>query len=639
MTLMKRPNLVAATRLRAWHLLLASLLLLAGPALAQTSTTTLRKDLKKDFGAVGDGKANDQAAFQKAADFFNQRAKTSTGSSPAVLAIPKGVYLVGRPNPLGNDGIDVLRLAGCRNLTIQGADSATTEIRYASGLHYGAFDPAGQRPFEAPNAFFVDRKYAAIVGTCIVLQNCENVAVTGLAINGNVGKAVVGGHWGDTGIQLNYDGIFVGDSRRITLRGLALHHFGRDGIQVLNHLAKSLDDATADNILLENLTCTYNGRQGLSVTGVSGLRAVNCSFSHTGRVVIPALGKALFSNPGAGVDLEPENGFVKNVRLDNCRLVNNAGQALVSDRPAGDHPEATKNIVIANSLLWGTTNWSAWVTQPDFLFTNCRIYGAFVHGARANKPSDATRFVGCTFEDRAYRGQPAYGQSLLQSDGAARYMSFTDCRFVGTRGYLVWAIVSKPQGGGYPDTASFFHLRRCTFLYDYTQPTQGAYDNLQGAVFTGANVWRDGPRRTSKHYTGVTLGNGGASGSTVVRAPGSLQLLATNTAYTVVAGLDIGRNPARTRDSASVVVGAGNSLTINDLGWTVTELYIGPTSRLIIKKGASLNVAGHTKVIIAGQLIVEDGAYFNVDPATPVTTVGRGRLRLAPRAIKGRRPG
>jgi hypothetical protein len=632
MTLMKIDNPVAATRLRAWHLLLASLLLLAGPALAQTSATTLRKDLKKDFGAVGDGKTNDQAAFQKAADFFNQRAKTPAGSAPAVLAIPKGVYLVGRQNPLGNDGIDVLRLAGCRNLTIQGADSATTEIRYASGLHYGAFDPAGQRPFEAPNAFFVDRKYAAIVGTCLVLQNCENVAVTGLAINGNVGRAVVGGHWGDTGIQLNYDGIFVGDSRRITLRGLALHHFGRDGIQVLNHLAKSLDDAQADNILLENLTCNYNGRQGLSVTGVSGLRAVNCSFSHTGRVVIPALGKALFSNPGAGVDLEPENGFVKNVRLDNCRLVNNAGQALVSDRPAGDHPEATKNVVIANSLLWGTTNWSAWVTQPDFLFTNCRIYGAFVHGTRADNPSEATRFVSCTFEDRAYRGQTAYGQSLLQSDGTARYMSFTNCRFVGTHGYLMWAIVAKP------DTASYFHLRGCTFLYDYVQPTQGAYNNLQGSVFTGANVFRDGPHRTSKYHTNTTLGNGGAPQSTVVRAPGSLQLLATDCAYIVVAGLDIGRQPRRTRDSASVVVGATNSLIINDLGYAVAELYIGPTSRLVIKKGGSLEVAPHTKVVIAGQLIVEDGGYFFVDPATPVTTVGPGRLRLAPRAIKGRRP-
>ncbi|MGI4761821.1 MAG: right-handed parallel beta-helix repeat-containing protein [Janthinobacterium lividum] len=635
---MSLDNLVTATRLGTWRLLLASLLLLANLAQAQPSTTTLRKDLKKDFGAVGDGRTNDEAAFQKAADFFNKRAQTPAGTAPAVLAIPRGVYLVGRQDAAGTSAV-VLNLVGCRNLVVAGADSATTEIRYASGLRYGAFDPTTKKPFESPTAFFVDRNYAATVGTAIVLQNCTNVTVEGLAINGNSARAVIGGHWGDTGIQLNYDGIFISESQRITLRRLALHHMGRDGIQVLNHLAKTLDDAQADNIVLENMTCTYNGRQGLSVTGVSGLRATNCSFSHTGRVIIPALGKALVSNPAAGVDLEPEGGFVKNVRFDNCRFVDNAGQGIVSDRVGGSGPSTTKNIVVANSLVWGLTNWSAWVSQPGFLFSNCRIYGAFVHGCRAVRPADATRFVGCTFEDRPYHGQAAYGTFMLHSDGAARYMSFTDCRFIGTNGYLIWAIVGKPEGGGAPDTASFFHLRRCTFLYDYTRPTQGSYDNLQAAVFTGANTFRDGPHRTSKHYTRMTLGNGAASGSTVVRAPGSLQLLATNCLYNVVAGLDIGRSPARARDSASVIVGANNTIVISDLGWTVTELYIGPTARLVLKKGASLEVAAHTKVTIAGQLIVEDGAYFYVDPATPVTTVGRGQLRLAPKAIKGRRPG
>jgi len=619
--------------------LLGSLaLLLASLGLAHAAPTPLRKDLKKDFGATGDGKTNDQAAFQKAAAFFNQRATTPEGNAPATLYIPKGVYLVGRQDAAGTGAV-VLDLLGCRNLVIEGVDSTATEIRYASGLRYGAFDPAAKKAFESPTAFFVDRKYAASVGTAIVLRNCDNVTVTGLAINGNSAQAVVGGHWGDTGIQLDYDGIFVNESRRITLRRLALHHLGRDGVQVLNHLAKNLDDAQADNILLENLTCTYNGRQGLSVTGVSGLRALNCSFSHTGRVIIPALGKALSSNPGAGVDLEPEGGFVKNVRLDNCRFIDNAGQGIVSDGPGGSRPSTTKNIVVANSLLWGITNWSAWITQPGVLFSNCRIYGAFVHGCRAVRPADATRFVGCTFEDKPYRGQAAYGTFMLHSDGAARYMSFTDCRFIGTNNYLIWAIIGKPEGGGTPDTASFFHLRRCTFLYDYTHPTQGTYNNLQAAVFMGNNVVRNGPHRTSTHFTSMTLGNGAALGSTVVRAPGSLQLLATNCAYNVVAGLDIGRSPARTRDSASVIVGAQNALVIQNIDWGVAELYIGPTARLVLKKGASLEVQAHTKVTIAGQLLVEDGAYFYVDPATPVTMVGRGQLRLAPRAIKGRRPG
>nr|GFC54095.1 hypothetical protein [Tanacetum cinerariifolium] len=175
------------------------------------------------------------------------------------------------------------------------------------------------------------------------------------------------------------DGIFVSNSRHVRLSKLAVHHFGRDGIQVLSHLAKKLDDPAQEDILLENSRFDYNGRQGLSITGVNGLRAVNCSFSHTGRVVIPALGKPLYSNPGAGVDLEPEGGYVANVRLESCRFVDNAGQGIVSDR-YGNGPPTTKNIVIRNCLVWGVTNWSAWVRQTDFLFENCRIYGAFITG-------------------------------------------------------------------------------------------------------------------------------------------------------------------------------------------------------------------------------------------------------------------
>ncbi|HEX8658139.1 MAG TPA: glycosyl hydrolase family 28-related protein, partial [Hymenobacter sp.] len=96
----------------------------------QAARSVLRKDLKKDFGAVGDGKTNDQAAFERAADFFNKRAKTAGAAGPAELHIPRGVYLVGRQDS-ANKGADVLRLVGCRNLSVVGDDSATTEIRYA----------------------------------------------------------------------------------------------------------------------------------------------------------------------------------------------------------------------------------------------------------------------------------------------------------------------------------------------------------------------------------------------------------------------------------------------------------------------------------------------------------------------------
>ena len=118
---------------------LSALLLLLGNLRAQAQPT-LHKDLKKDFGAVGDGRTNDQAAFQRAADFFNDRAKTPAGAGRAVLHLPAGTYLVGQPGPATVP--DLLALRNCRNISIVGADSATTEIRYADGIYYGTFDPA-----------------------------------------------------------------------------------------------------------------------------------------------------------------------------------------------------------------------------------------------------------------------------------------------------------------------------------------------------------------------------------------------------------------------------------------------------------------------------------------------------------------
>jgi hypothetical protein len=608
-----------------WLILLLNGWLLLGVSLGAAAQATLHKDVKKDFGALGDGRTNDQAAFAKAAAFFNERAKTPAGAVRAVLHIPKGIYRVGQPSPgsLSN----VLQFVNCRNLSIVGADSAATEIRYADSLRYGAFDPTTHAVYESPKAFFTDWSWGVGGGTAIVLQDCGNVQVANLTLNGNSEHLLVGGHWGDTGIQLSFDGIFVSNSRHVQLSKLAVHHFGRDGIQVLNRLAKSVDDPAQEDILLENSRFDYNGRQGLSITGANGLRAVNCSFSHTGRVVIPALGKALYSNPGAGVDLEPEGGYVTNVRLESCRFVDNAGQGIVSDR-YGDGPPTTKNIVIRNCLVWGLTNWSAWVRQPSFLFENCRIYGAFVTGSALG--ASPTRFVGCTFEDRAYHGQPAYGQHLVYSNKEARAMRFTNCRFVGTRNGLLYAEAAAP------DTTSAFRLHGCTFVLDQAEPSIGVDNLLKTVVFSGTTTVASGPQRVTPTPTDFRLGTTESSNSVRVQPGGQLRLLAPGCRYLLQNGLAIGQ-PAG-RKTASVVVGLDNIMTLSGVADKEPELYIGPDAQLVIKKGGALEIQPHTKVTIAGQLIVEDGAYFFQDAQAQVTTTGQGKLQVMPGALRSKHP-
>lgn len=615
------------TRAARW---LALVGLLLGAATGLRAQAVLRKDLQRDFGAVGDGRTNDQAAFERAAAFFNQRARTPAGATGrAELRIPKGVYLVGRQDATGK-GANVLHLVGCRHLTVLGADSATTEIRYAPGLRYGAFDPATSQPYEAPTAYFTDWKYGASGGTCLVLQGCEDVQVANLNLNGNSAHQLIGGHWGDTGIQLPFDGVFVSNSQRITLRHLALHHFGRDGIQVQNHLTKGLDDLHREGVVLEQCTCDYNGRQGLSLTGVNGFRAVDCSFSHTARVLNRGTGHVLFSNPAAGVDVEPEGGYVANVAFVRCRFVDNGGQGLVSDRPAGPHPPITANIRLTGCTLWGTTNWSAWVTQPGFGFQDCLLYGAFVHGCDAASLAEGTWFRGCTFEDKPYLGRAAMGPFLVLSDRYARRLRFADCRFVGTRDYLIHAV---PLGA---DSAGGFAFHRCVFEFDYARPPQGSFDLLDGARLTGRTVFRDGPHRTHPEPADFYLGRVAGGGLTRIQGPGRLSLRARNSRYLVHGTLVVGQG--RGYRAAELVVGADNALVLASSDQDSAALYIGPEAHVRVQKGGALELRRYARVTIAGRLDVAAGAYFFRDSLARVRTVGHGVLRVAPGVRQTKHP-
>ena len=74
----------------------------------------------KDFGAVGDGVANDTAAIQKALNDGRSDASMNYYGRPSALYFPAGTYLVS----------DTLHWIGCC-MTLQGAGSSTSIIRLA----------------------------------------------------------------------------------------------------------------------------------------------------------------------------------------------------------------------------------------------------------------------------------------------------------------------------------------------------------------------------------------------------------------------------------------------------------------------------------------------------------------------------
>jgi hypothetical protein len=409
------------------------LFLLAGQA-----QTYIVKNIKS-FGAKGDGKTSDQAAFKMASEFFNKRGGNGK------LIIPKGIYLVGNQVFTGGQlnkpaylGEDVLHFTNIKNFTIKGSDDAI--LKYINGVRIGTFSPKTGEVYNHGNTTFTDRTYAAIPGMCIIIENGQNIQISNLTLDGNSKNMIVGGIYGDKGWQLPHYGIFIMNSRNVMVNTINAHHFGLDGICVSNKVATS-----PDSISITNSTFEYNSRQGLSWVGGNQLYVKNCKFNHTGR------GK-FYSSPGAGLDIEGEVGPIRNGVFDHCEFINNIGLGMGAD--SGDSGDCTFN----DCTFWGSTNFSLWVTKPNFTFTRCNIYGSAARGYSSPDIKNATKFFECLFEDKPYNGQPPYGKYLVESNESKR-MNFSNCTFVTNTKKICW--LASPNT--FSDEEKY-QLNNCKFI-------------------------------------------------------------------------------------------------------------------------------------------------------------------------------
>jgi hypothetical protein len=383
-------------------------------ALIARSQILLTKSIK-EFGAHGDGRTNDHLAFEKAAKFFNQR------RGQGKLFIPRGVYVVGRQDLRAGLILQhVLEFKGCQNLTIEGNGAV---IKYKDSLRYGAFDPSTSKPYYSDQPVFAEYSFGASIGNFIQLTNCNNIVVKNIEVDGNQKGMILGGKFGDTGFQLGHDGVFIENSTNVLLDRLWIHHMGRDGIQIANMTVQN--SATPDQkITISNCVFEYNGRQGVSWVGGSGLKVKNCKFNSTGR-------GRFYSAPAAGFDIEAEIGIVQNGIFDNCEFIDNIGCGMVAD--SGE----SMNMQFSNCTFWGISTWSMWTTKANYNFRNCKFYGSIVQGFDSPDDKNATKFFRCVFKDSAYRAKPAYGQYLVEINYKRR-MLFDSCTFITRTKKIFW---------------------------------------------------------------------------------------------------------------------------------------------------------------------------------------------------------
>ena len=354
-------------------------LALAFPArgAAQSSAIT-----PEQFGAKGDGRADDSDAFAAMAALINAR-----GGGEVVLR--RTIYRVGRQVQAGRNGAPyafepapILELTGLGGpLVIRGNGAV---LRCAPGLRYGTFDPVSGTPTDHPMPYIRSGELATPYRAMIKIENCRGpIEIGDLELDGNLDRWIIGGSYGDTGRQIQATGLMLINNRgpeRIV--GVHSHHHGLDGIMI-----DGFDGPRPAPSILEKVRSEYNGRQGLSIVGGLSYAFRDCRFAHTGRSKVS-------SAPGAGVDIEAEAGKrVRDLSFEYCTFDDNAGAGMVAD--SGD----SEGAAFRGCTFIGATNWAAWPNKPRFRFDQCRFVGAITRGHGDADPARATQFHDCSFRD------------------------------------------------------------------------------------------------------------------------------------------------------------------------------------------------------------------------------------------------
>jgi len=283
------------------------MLLLAAGSQYGFSQSLKTYNLVTDFGAKGDDKTDNYAAFIKAA-------ATLSKAGGGTLIIPKGKYYIAAFKIYGgndkNNITDII-FKNCNNLLIEG-NGSTVRVN-------GKFTRKPDYRLAG-----VPYQYSYYSTVCpFVFSGCKNTVLKNITLYGEVDKmkkegSVVEGQ--SYGVSI-YDNDNESSSN-ITLQNLVVHHFAVDGFLIRSNGRK---------LSILNCRSYSNARQGLSITKGKDILIYGSDFDSTGFT-----GKYGLHWPAAGIDIENEfkPGDVDGVVIRKCRLRSNYGFQVVTTLPS-----------------------------------------------------------------------------------------------------------------------------------------------------------------------------------------------------------------------------------------------------------------------------------------------------------------
>jgi hypothetical protein len=415
--------------------------------LSRTVESKLQEAISvKDFGAVGDGTTNDTVAFAAAAAAIN-------AAGGGKLIIPQGTYIIGSQTFAGATGkgyayqaATLLQFTNCTKPVIVEGEGAI--LKFAAGMRFGSFDPVTGLPYTTTPPFY-NADYTANLGVMIGFDACTNAVIRDIELDGNINNMIIGGGWGDTGIQLGALGLVFSSCKQASAENVYTHHHGLDGVEIVwTGLTNSETNLYPHT--LKNVRSTYNSRQGLSWVGGNALTCIDCDFSNTGR------NGAVVSSPASGIDIEPETSICRNGTFINCRFYNNVGAGVLGSTGLSPY------MSFYNCQMIGTTYWSIW-GQAQWRYHDCLIVGAMVYpGGDATDPVLASKYFGCRFYmDTAYSPNGTIYGPRMNLDFSNNCL-FEGCEFTAETGYQLPYSLGNLNGTNY-DNCIFYQQGSGTF--------------------------------------------------------------------------------------------------------------------------------------------------------------------------------
>lgn len=392
----------------------------------------------EQFGAVGDGRTNDSAAFAALSAYVNR-----LGSGE--IALRPTTYIVGRQMVRGRPDYafaptPILDFKGCTGPLVVRGNGA--HLRSAAGLRFGTFDPASGAPTRHALPFYKPGESASPYFAMINVEDCSGpVEISGFELDGNAAALRIGGPWGDTGWQIGCAGLYLKNNRGpIIVSNIRSHHHVMDGGIGFGPGRPG----QPESVTLRDCEFISNARNGFSMVGGVGWTFERCKFNRSGRD-LPFRGSA----PKAGIDFEAEGGkFVSHIRLLDCLAEDNVGVACLhpgSGRTSDVYWQGGRIVGTTASSYFGGGNAGIAFRDTLFLgmlvnlskerFESCTFSddpalsptGALYHPSGFIIPDcrTANRFIGCTI----VHARP--GRSL---NGNLDQALFEDCVFRSARG-------------------------------------------------------------------------------------------------------------------------------------------------------------------------------------------------------------